>query len=112
MKKQTLTMKMIDFMEKLDIEIKVKKASNLRITSAYYNSLGITENTTMNEWINGVSTHKYPEYESITRAIRKARELNPQWQKPKKQVKNEIDLVEKEVGYKENPTNWFKSLFD
>ena len=35
----------------------------------------------MNEWFIGLATKKYPTYTSITRAIRKARELNPQWKK-------------------------------
>lgn len=53
----------------------------------------------MNEWFIGLATKKYPTYTSITRAIRKARELNPHWKKDYQQKQNEISNFKIEVGY-------------
>ena len=99
MAKQTLLMKMVDFLDIQQATIDISETSNTVIINKYYQSIGVTDTTTMNEWFEGIISHKYPAYTSVSRAIRKTRELNPQWQKPY-------------TNTKPKDKSWFKSIFN
>ena len=87
----------MEWMESNGAVIKTKSSS--KILMSYYMSLGVTNNTTMTEWLMGIGHKKYPAYGSVSRAIRKAREVNPQWKKNAQQVEDEVSTVKEEVGY-------------
>ncbi len=94
----TLTEKLTAHMKVLEYNNKdISTMSNSKLVLSYYYTLGMSMNESVSEWILGTATGKYPHYESVTRAIRKARELNPKWRKPNKQ--KEVDTVKEEVGY-------------
>lgn len=75
--------------EKLEIFLKEKESkgydisnlSNRAIAMMYYDSLGITSDTTMKEWLTRVADGVVPLYETITRSIRKCRQNNKKWRK-------------------------------
>jgi hypothetical protein len=94
MKKRTLTDRMVDYMETLE---NVSLKTNSELVLGFYYSLGMPSNINVSEWLIALSMKKYPTYESVVRAIRKARELNPEWRRPKK--KELIDEAREEIGY-------------
>jgi hypothetical protein len=97
----TTTEKLITFLEERERNnFEIKNASSIFLVQSYYKSLGLDGKTTVNDWFIGLATKKYPHYSSVTRAIRKARELNPRWKKDREKKETEINNFEKEVGYK------------
>jgi hypothetical protein len=96
MKKRTLTDRMIDYMETLN---NVRSKTNSELVLGFYYSLGMPSNINVSEWLVALSMKKYPTYESVVRAIRKARELHPEWRKNKEQANEEIRHTKEEVGY-------------
>lgn len=48
---------------------------------------------TVSEYAKQVNKKQIPSVESITRALRKARQDNPQWQKPKDKVDREVQHI-------------------
>jgi len=69
------------------------------VLTFYHNFYDIDEKTSMYEYFKKFSSGKIPAYESVTRAIRKARATNPAWKKPEKSKAKQVDKVKKEVGY-------------
>ena len=101
MKKRTLTDRMVDYMtEKEELGIDISNTSNSELVMGFYYSLGMPSNINVSEWLIALSMKKYPTYESVVRAIRKARELQPEWRRPKKQKL--IDNAKEEIGYDSN----------
>ena len=97
---QTLTQKLeIFLLEKEKIGYEVSNLSNTAIVLLYYSYLGITSTTTMQEWLTRVADGVVPPYPSITRSIRKCRELNPRWKKETHQKKREVKNAKKKIGY-------------
>ena len=80
----------------------IPTTSNTMILKSYYIELGVTSTTTFGTWMHGIATHKYPAYGSVTRAIRKARENNPQWRKLRATKQKQVEDVKEEVGYAHN----------
>ncbi len=84
MNQTILTNKLVDFLTEQELKnYEIKNASSTLLIRSYYEHLGITDDTTMNEWFIGLLIKKYPHFSSIKKAIRKARKLNPKWQKDK-----------------------------
>lgn len=94
--KQTLTAELTLFMKYLETEgHNISKMLSQEILLKYYeNYHGVNNNTTVRTFLDIT-----PRFGSVTRAIRKARELNPLWKKEPKQKQKEIDNTKDEVGY-------------
>ena len=92
----TLTEKMEDFMSDMR---NLPRTSNTAILKEYYHYLGVEPTTGFTEWLQGIAVNRYPAYGSVTRAIRKARENNPEWRKAPKQKQQQVDNTREEVGY-------------
>ncbi len=87
-------------MEKLESEgIDISNASGTNIMFKYYESLGVTGNNTLNEWLIGMATKKYPFYTTIIRSIRLARKTHDRWIKDPIKKQTEIERFREEVGY-------------
>ncbi len=69
------------------------------VLTMYHNLYGVDNNTKLYEYFSLFTARKIPAYESVTRAIRKARENNPAWEKPRKKKKEQVEDVKKQVGY-------------
>lgn len=96
----TLTDEMIVFMTACEAKgIDISNTSGKDILVEYYKSLGLKSTDTFSQWLHLVETKVFPAYASVTRAIRKARELTPRWQKPVAVVGAQIEDVKNEVGY-------------
>jgi hypothetical protein len=76
----------------------VSSRTNSELLFGFYLSIGMPEDISVSEWLLGCSMKQYPMHESVVRAIRKARELRPEWRKKDKQ--KEVDHVKEEVGYR------------
>ena len=99
----TLTDKLEGHMSRLETAgSNIQTMSNVRILQSYYVERGVTSTMTFGAWLHGVATNKHPAYGSITRAIRKARENNPQWRKISSAKKKQVEDVAKEAGYENN----------
>jgi len=87
----------------------LKKYSNSRIismtnTEFFYLYLKEVENIdttsmTLYEYTELVASRKLPTFEGISRAFRKARELNPQWQKCQIIKDLSVEHMKSTVGY-------------
>jgi len=96
----TLTQKLEQHMQGMeDVEVNISTCSSTKLLMSYYGSLGLTQDTSIADWMYGISTGKYPAYSSITRAIRKARGNNTSWMKTRKTVDSQVKSIEQEVGY-------------
>jgi len=96
----TMVEKLVNFLTEREAQnYEIKNASSTLLVRSYYEHLGITDETTLNDWFIGLATKKYPHFATITRAIRKARELTPRWQKDQDKKQNEIDDFKDNVGY-------------
>ena len=71
--------------------------SSQKILHSYYRNIGVSPETTFEEWVYIMAEGTYPAYGSVTRAIRAARRNNPEWRKKHKQ--QQVDAVKTEVGY-------------
>ena len=99
----TLTDKLEGHMSRLETTgSNIQTMSSMKILESYYYSIGVTSDMGFPTWLYGVSTNIFPAYESVTRAIRKVRENNPQWRKIRSTKKKQIEDVAKEVGYENN----------
>ena len=96
----TLTTKLEKHIKQLEEQGKIISiTSSTRILQSYYRSLGVDSSTTFHEWMHSIASNRYPVYSSVTRAIRKARELHPKWKKQRNTVDNQIRDIREEVGY-------------
>jgi len=85
----------MDMLERMGYNI--SKTNNNKILRTFYATQGVTEDTYFSNWMHSVDRGELPAYGSVTRAIRKCRENNPQWRKARKQ--KEVEHVKEEVGY-------------
>ena len=96
----TLTEKLEVFIqEKADAGMNIGNTTSTRIAQWYYMEIGVKPNDTFRAWINGVTSGHYPAYGSVTRAIRKCRELHPEWRKSSTRKAKDVKDVKTEVGY-------------
>ena len=96
----TLTDKMVTYLEQVErAGINPADYSGVTILQRYYEHLGMEPDLPVGEWFSNISKRKYPAFASITRAIRKARELNPRWRKEEDLVAEQVENVKQEVGY-------------
>lgn len=94
----TLTEKMEIFISAMEEWGKdISTTTNTSILEAYYESIGVTRDTSFTNWMYGVAKGIYPVYGSVTRSIRQCRTNHPKWKKKHKQ--KEVDRTKKEVGY-------------
>lgn len=98
----TLTQKLTVFIQSLeDRGFEPSTMTGINILMMYYNTLDVNQDTTFYEFSFMVRDKTLPAYESVTRAIRKARELTPRWRKAEERVVAEIERTREEVGYDE-----------
>ena len=97
----TLTQKLTEYMNELEEQGRVLSSTpSTFILMGYYRTLDVTSSTTMASYMAAVSNRVVPAYESVTRAIRKSRELTPRWKKNSNQVEDEVQHTQDVVGYK------------
>ena len=96
----TLTQKLSEYMNELEQTRTISRLGNTEILMGFYATVGVTSETRMVEYVTMISNRLIPAYESVTRAIRKSRELNPRWKKNTEQVENEIEHTADVVGYR------------
>ena len=100
MAREKLTNKLIAFMSDAESRgVNPKDYSGVFILQRYYEYIGMEPDLPVGEWFSNITKRKYPAFASITRAIRKARELNPQWRKDEEQVAEEVKDFKENVGY-------------
>jgi len=93
--------------EKLELYMRSKELSGLDISTAkssdilagYYLHIGMPRTESFFAWLSNVQSGAIPAFASVTRAIRKARERNPRWQKPESVIEEEVEYVKSVVGY-------------
>lgn len=90
----TIVDKLYNYMDDLE---DIALQSNTSILMGYYIHLGMDTSESVSEWLVGVSNGTYPPYSSVTRSIRKNRQLHPKWRKLNKQ--QQVDTAKKEIGY-------------
>ena len=74
---KTLRNKLQVYMKQLNYSGKVVgNMTNLAILKGYYEHIGVTGETTMNEWFIGLAAHEFPPYTAVLGAIKGARLLH------------------------------------
>ena len=95
--KMTLTNKIVNYLNGIEYSTDISKTSNSILALRYYNYSGVDIKVSAALFFAKMNNDEYPQYGSVVRGIRKARELHPRWKKLKKQ--KQIDRTKKEVGY-------------
>ena len=96
----TLTDKLTQFMATMEMNgYVISRMNNNDILLQYYLSIGVDSDTTLRQFMIRVDAGKLPAYESVTRAIRKSRELTPRWRKAAKQKAKEVEDARTDIGY-------------
>ena len=88
----------MDGLEKQGIDVSTLNSQKIVLTY-YHNFFGIDAETKMYEYFRLFTSGKVPAYESVTRAIRTARNSNPAWTKPTKEKKKQVKKAKIEIGY-------------
>ena len=78
----TLTEKLEEYMRKMQKDgIDLSAMSSQKILASYYRSIGVSPETTFEEWVYIIAKGKYPAYGAVTGAIRAVRVNNQKWRK-------------------------------
>ncbi len=93
----TLTKALVDYMKTIEHNTDIPNISNSLLAIRYYNYTGVDTSVSAALFFVKMNNGSYPQYSSVTRAIRKARTIHPRWKKHRKQ--KQIDKVKQEVGY-------------
>ncbi len=93
----TLTEKIVNYLNGIEYSTDISKTSNSILAIRYYYYSGVDTSISASLFFARMSNNQYPQYGSVVRGIRKARELNPRWKKARKQ--KQIDNAKKEIGY-------------
>lgn len=96
----TLTEKLEIYMAFIESKgIVVSETGSIDILAGYYLHVGMPRNIEFLSWLKDTQDLKYPAFASVTRAIRKARELHKHWQKPEVVIEEEVTHTKVVVGY-------------
>ena len=98
----TITDKAIDMMNAVERSkgnvLPTLGGNSLALTYYIYHH-GFNDRTGFFEFYAKVGKGEVPPFESVTRAIRKAREIVPRWRQEKETVDDKVHKVKEEVGY-------------
>ena len=96
--KQTMVQRMVHCMQELEAHgLNIPTSSTTYIMFAFYYRNGLHNIDRVHTLFEKIQSKELPTMESVTRAIRKARELKDEWKKSNKE--EQIEQFEKEVGY-------------
>lgn len=70
-----------NFMIKNQDCIDIPKTSNTKIAMKYYEKRGITDTTSVKDWLVGLAEQKYPEFTTLIKTIKKVRKTKKEWRK-------------------------------